>query len=95
MIDAGSRAALDRFVRSDPYHVNGVWERVDIHGYNKKRGTPIVSRAGVLAARASTLERESLDVDRSPSAFSLRPEGARLPRDDLGQRLRFVLAARQ
>jgi uncharacterized protein len=44
VIDAGSRAALDRFVQSDPYHVNGVWERVDIHGYAKKRGTPIVSR---------------------------------------------------
>jgi uncharacterized protein len=44
VIDAGSRAALDRFVQSDPYHVNGVWERVDIHGYNKKRGTPIVAR---------------------------------------------------
>ena len=44
VIDAGSRVALDRFVRSDPYHVNGVWERVDIHGYNKKRGTPIISQ---------------------------------------------------
>ena len=31
-------------MRSDPYHVNGVWERVQIHGYSKKRGTPIVSR---------------------------------------------------
>ena len=27
-----------------PYHVNGVWERVDIHGYSKKRGTPIISQ---------------------------------------------------
>jgi uncharacterized protein len=44
VIDAESRAALERFVRSDPYHLNAVWERVDIHGYNKKRGTPIVSR---------------------------------------------------
>jgi len=31
-------------VRSDPYHVNKVWETVQIHRYNKKRGTPIVSR---------------------------------------------------
>ena len=44
VIDAGSRAALDRFVQSDPYHTHGVWGRVDIHGYSKKRGTPIISR---------------------------------------------------
>ena len=44
VIDAASRAAVERFVRSDPYHLNGVWERPDIHGYSKKRGTPIVSR---------------------------------------------------
>ena len=44
VVDAADRAAVDAFTRSDPYHVNGVWERVEIHGYNKKRGTPIVSR---------------------------------------------------
>jgi uncharacterized protein YciI len=44
VIEAPSRAALERFVRSDPYHLNGVWDRVDIHGYSKKRGTPIISR---------------------------------------------------
>lgn len=44
VIDAADRAAVDAFTRSDPYHVNGVWERIAIHGYNKKRGTPIVSR---------------------------------------------------
>jgi uncharacterized protein YciI len=44
VIDAADRAAVDAFTRSDPYHVNGVWERVDIHGYNKKRGTPLASR---------------------------------------------------
>jgi len=44
VIDAADRAAVDAFTRSDPYHVNGVWERVEIHGYNKKRGTPIASR---------------------------------------------------
>ncbi len=44
VIDANDRPAVDAFVRSDPYHVNGVWERVEIHGYNKKRGTPIASR---------------------------------------------------
>jgi uncharacterized protein YciI len=44
VIDAKDRATVDAFVRSDPYHVNKVWETVHIHGYNKKRGTPIVSR---------------------------------------------------
>ena len=44
VIDARDRAAVDAFVRSDPYHVNAVWERVQIHAYNRKRGTPIVSR---------------------------------------------------
>ncbi len=44
VIDAADRAAVDAFTKSDPYHVNGVWERVAIHGYNKKRGTPIASR---------------------------------------------------
>jgi uncharacterized protein YciI len=44
VIDAANRAAVDAFTRSDPYHVNGVWERVSIHGYNKKRDAAIVSR---------------------------------------------------
>jgi uncharacterized protein YciI len=44
VIDAKDRATADAFVRSDPYHVNKVWETVQIHRYNKKRGTPIVSR---------------------------------------------------
>jgi uncharacterized protein len=44
VIDAADRAAVDAFTRSDPYHTNGVWERVSIHGYNKKRGTPIIGR---------------------------------------------------
>src|SRR3984893_14314169 len=44
VIDAKDRAAVDAFTRSDPYHLNGVWERVDIHRYNKKRGTAIASR---------------------------------------------------
>jgi uncharacterized protein YciI len=44
VIDAKDRVAVDAFARSDPYHVNRVWERVQIHRYNKKRGTPIASR---------------------------------------------------
>jgi hypothetical protein len=44
VIDAKDRTATEAFIRSDPYHVNGVWKTVQIHGYNKKRGTPIPSR---------------------------------------------------
>ena len=44
VIDAKDRAAADAFTRSDPYHVNDVWETVQIHVYNKKRGTPIESK---------------------------------------------------
>jgi uncharacterized protein len=43
VIDAKNRATVDAFTRSDPYCVNKVWESVQVHGYNKKRGTPIVS----------------------------------------------------
>jgi len=31
IVDAADRAMVDAFTRSDPYHVNGVWERVAIH----------------------------------------------------------------
>jgi hypothetical protein len=44
VVDAKDRAAVDAFTRSDPYHVNGVWERLQVHRYNKKRGTPIATR---------------------------------------------------
>jgi hypothetical protein len=44
VIDAADRAAVDAFTKSDPYHLNGVWERVEVHRYNKKRGTPIASQ---------------------------------------------------
>ena len=46
VIDAKDRAAVDAFTRSDPYFVNGVWGTIQIHVYNKKRGTPIPSRRG-------------------------------------------------
>ena len=44
VIDAKDRAAVDAFAKSDPYHVNGVWGRLDVHRYNRKRSTPIVSK---------------------------------------------------
>jgi uncharacterized protein len=44
VIDAKDRAAVDAFTCSDPYCVNKVWESVQVHGYNRKRGTEIASR---------------------------------------------------
>ena len=44
VIDAKDRASVDAFTCSDPYHVNGVWDKIQIHRYNRKRGTPIASR---------------------------------------------------
>ena len=37
ILEAENRAAVDAFTASDPYHVNGVWQAVDVHYYNKKR----------------------------------------------------------
>lgn len=38
VLEAKDRAAVDTFTRSDPYCIHGVWERIDIHYFNKKRG---------------------------------------------------------
>ncbi len=38
VLEAKDRAAVDAFTRSDPYQVNRVWEQVDVHYFNKKRG---------------------------------------------------------
>jgi uncharacterized protein YciI len=37
ILEAAGRDAVDAFTASDPYRVNGVWETVDVHTYNKKR----------------------------------------------------------
>jgi uncharacterized protein YciI len=37
ILEARDRAAVDAFTMTDPYHINGVWQRVDVHYYNKKR----------------------------------------------------------
>jgi uncharacterized protein YciI len=37
VVEAKDRAAVDAFTQSDPYHVHGVWDRVDVHYYRKKR----------------------------------------------------------
>ncbi len=38
IVDAKDRAAVNAFTNSDPYHLNGVWDAVEIHAYHKKRG---------------------------------------------------------
>ena len=37
ILEAANRAAIDAFTGSDPYHINNVWQTVDVHYYNKKR----------------------------------------------------------
>ena len=37
ILEAGNRAAIDAFTASDPYHINGVWEHVEVHYYRRKR----------------------------------------------------------
>jgi uncharacterized protein YciI len=37
ILDAKDRAAANAFTRSDPYHVNGVWDVIEVHAYNRKR----------------------------------------------------------
>jgi hypothetical protein len=37
VLEAPNRPSIDPFTRSDPYRVNGVWEKVDVHYYNRKR----------------------------------------------------------
>jgi len=37
VLEADNRAAIDAFIASDPYHVNDVWEHVEVHYYRKKR----------------------------------------------------------
>ena len=38
VVEAKDRAAGKAFTDSDPYHLNGVWDAVEIHAYHKKRG---------------------------------------------------------
>jgi uncharacterized protein YciI len=44
VLEAPNRASIDAFTDSDPYRVNGVWEKVDVHYYNRKRRRELVSR---------------------------------------------------
>jgi uncharacterized protein len=40
IVDAADRARVDAFTRSDPYHVNGVWERVAVHRLHASKVSP-------------------------------------------------------
>ena len=60
VVDARDRAAVDAFTRSDPYHVNGVWETMT-------RSQPPSSRT----ARRSSCFRKSIEV----TAMSMARQG--------------------
>jgi uncharacterized protein YciI len=38
LVEARDRGAVQAFTNSDPYKVNGVWEVIEVHAYNRKRG---------------------------------------------------------
>jgi uncharacterized protein YciI len=38
VVDAPDRAAAEAFNRADPFRRNGVWDRVDVNAYLKRRG---------------------------------------------------------
>ena len=44
IVDAADRATVDTFTRSDPYYVNGVWERVAIHRLHASAANNPVAR---------------------------------------------------
>ena len=38
IVEAESRAAVERFNRADPFHAAGIWERVTITGFIRRQG---------------------------------------------------------
>lgn len=38
MVEAGNRAAAEAFSRADPFRRHGVWDKVQMHAYLKRRG---------------------------------------------------------
>jgi hypothetical protein len=59
VVEAKDRAAMDAFTRSDPYHVHGVWARIDVH-YSQEEIAPRPARA----APRSAASRTSDDMNR-------------------------------
>jgi uncharacterized protein YciI len=38
IVEAHDRKAVNAFTDSDPYKQNGVWDQIEVHAYNRKRG---------------------------------------------------------
>lgn len=38
LAEAPNRAACESFVHADPYHAQGIWQTVNINGFDKRRG---------------------------------------------------------
>jgi uncharacterized protein YciI len=38
IVEARDRNSVNAFTNSDPYMANGVWEDIEVHAYNRKRG---------------------------------------------------------
>jgi uncharacterized protein YciI len=56
IVDAADRATVDTFTRSDPYYVNGVWERVAIHRLRASaKNNPVARRVEALAFQPGSL----------------------------------------
>ena len=47
VFDARDRGAVEGFCRADPYQMNGVWEKVQIHAYVKRRGWASPASSGI------------------------------------------------
>jgi uncharacterized protein len=47
VLEASDRAAVETFCRVDPYQANGVWEKVQIHAYVKRRGWASSQSTGI------------------------------------------------
>jgi uncharacterized protein YciI len=47
VFDAKDRGAVEGFCRADPYQMNGVWEKVQIHAYVKRRGWASPASTGI------------------------------------------------
>ncbi len=38
LVEAPSRKEAEAFNRADPFHKNGVWEKVEVHAFLRRRG---------------------------------------------------------
>ena len=47
VLEAKDRATIESFCRADPYQANGVWDRIQIHAYVKRRGCASPQSTGI------------------------------------------------